>query len=130
MRCLSSWGRSSPVVWLYRERVFEVVKGLPTRKEARSLALNIIIAFLPSAFIGLLAHKAIKAYFFNPITVAGALIAGGFAILLIERMNHRSHLKDVDSITMKQAIAVGIAQCLSLFPGVSRSGATIMGDLS
>jgi len=77
----------------------------------------------------LLAHKAIKAYLFNPISVAGALIVGGVAILLIERMDHRAHVMDVDSITPKQSIGTGFAQCLSLFPGVSRSGATIMGGL-
>ncbi|RJQ41554.1 MAG: undecaprenyl-diphosphate phosphatase [Nitrospiraceae bacterium] len=117
------------VVWLYREKFFGVLKGLPLSKEARSLVIKLIIAFLPAAFIGLLTHKAIKVYLFNPITVAAALVAGGFAILLIEKLDHRSHVKDVDNITMKQAIAVGLAQCLSLFPGVSRSGATIMGGL-
>jgi undecaprenyl-diphosphatase len=117
------------VVWLYREKVLGVINGLPSRNEARSLAINIIIAFLPAAFTGLLVHKFIKAYLFNPITVAGALIAGGIAILLIEKMDHRAHVKSVDNITLKQAIGAGIAQCLALFPGVSRSGATIMGGL-
>jgi len=117
------------VVWLYRERILVVLKGLPARKEARSLAMNIMMAFLPAAFLGLLTHKAIKAYLFNPITVAGALIVGGVAILLIEKMDHRVHVQEVDGITMKTALGVGIAQCLALFPGVSRSGATIMGGL-
>ena len=93
------------------------------------MAINIFIAFLPAAFVGLLTHKAITTYLFNPITVAGALIAGGIAILIIERMDHRSHVKDVENITSKQALATGFAQCLALFPGVSRSGATIMGGL-
>jgi undecaprenyl-diphosphatase len=117
------------VVWLYREKILSVISGLPRSKEARSLAVNLMIAFLPAAVLGLLAHKAIKAYLFNPITVAAALIAGGLAILLIEKMNHRSHVKDIDGITMQQAAATGLAQCLALFPGVSRSGATIMGGL-
>ena len=117
------------VVWLYRDKVYGVINGLPARKEARSLAMNLIVAFLPAAFLGLLAHKAIKAYLFNPITVAGALIAGGIAILLIEKMDHRSHVKSMDDITLKQAVGAGVAQCLALFPGVSRSGATIMGGL-
>lgn len=117
------------VVWLYRERILVVLKGLPTRKESRSLAMNIMVAFLPAAFLGLLTHKAIKAYLFNPITVAGALIVGGVAILLIEKMDHRAHVEQVDGITLKQALGVGFAQCLALFPGISRSGATIMGGL-
>ena len=117
------------VVWLYRDKVFGVIKGIPHSKEARSLAVNLMVAFMPAAVLGLLAHKAIKAYLFNPLTVAGALIAGGVAILVIEKMDHRSHVKEVDRITMKQAASAGLAQCLSLFPGVSRSGATILGGL-
>jgi undecaprenyl-diphosphatase len=117
------------VVWIYREKILSVIRGLPDRKEDRSLVMNVFIAFLPAAFIGLLTHKAIKAYLFNPITVAGALVAGGIAILIIEKMDHRSHVNEVDGITLKQALATGFAQCLSLFPGVSRSGATIMGGL-
>lgn len=117
------------VVWLYREKLLSVLKGLPARKEDRSLAMNVMVAFLPAAFLGLLAHKAIKAYLFNPLTVAGALIVGGVAILLIEKMDHRSHVREVGGITLKQALGAGFAQCLALFPGVSRSGATIMGGL-
>lgn len=117
------------VVWLYREKILTVVKGLPSDKEARSLAVNVMAAFLPAAFLGLATHKMIKAYLFNPITVAGALIAGGIAILIIERMDHRSHVTSVDAVSFKQAVGAGIAQCFALFPGVSRSGATIMGGL-
>jgi undecaprenyl-diphosphatase len=117
------------VVWIYREKIFSVIKGLPNRKEDRSLAINIMIAFLPAAFVGLLAHKTIKAYLFNPISVSAALIVGGVAILLIEKMDHRSHVTEVDNITPKQSLGTGFAQCLALFPGVSRSGATIMGGL-
>ncbi len=117
------------VVWLFREKIFGVIKGLRGSREARSLSTNLIVAFIPAAVIGFTTHRIIKAYLFNPVTVAGALIAGGAAILLIEKMNHRSHVKDVDNVTLRQALAAGIAQCLSLFPGVSRSGATIMGGL-
>jgi undecaprenyl-diphosphatase len=117
------------VVWLYREKIFEVIRGLPGRKDARSFVVTLAIAFLPAAFMGLILHKAIKVYLFNPVTVAGALIAGGIAILLIEKMNHRAHVTNVEGITLKQALGAGIAQCLALFPGVSRSGATIMGGL-
>jgi undecaprenyl-diphosphatase len=117
------------VVWLYREKVFATIRGLSGKREARSFAMNIMIAFFPAAVVGLLTHKFITAYLFNPITVAGALIAGGAAILVIERMHHRAHVKTVEAITVKQSLATGFAQCLALFPGVSRSGATIMGGL-
>jgi undecaprenyl-diphosphatase len=117
------------VVWLYREKVLGTIKGLPTNKKARSLMMNVMIAFLPAAVVGLLTHTYIKAHLFNPVTVAGALIVGGVAILLIERMHHRAHVRNVDGISLKQALGAGFAQCLALFPGVSRSGATIMGGL-
>jgi undecaprenyl-diphosphatase len=117
------------VVWLYREKLSGVIRDLSRRREARQFLLNLGVAFLPAAFIGLLSHQAIKTYLFNPITVSIALIGGGAAILLIERMKHRNHVGSTDDLTLKQALGIGIAQCLALFPGVSRSGATIMGGL-
>lgn len=117
------------VVWLYRERLLGVVRDLPHRHEARRFSLNLIAAFMPAAIIGLLAHHTIKHYLFNPVSVAAALVAGGVAILLIERMNHSTHVKSTDDLTMRQAVGIGLAQCLAMFPGVSRSGATIMGGL-
>lgn len=117
------------VVWLYRERLLGVIRALSSRYEARRFTLNIFVAFLPAAAIGLLAHHAIKQYLFNPITVAAALVTGGVAILLIERMKHSTHVKSTDDVTLRQAVGIGLAQCLALFPGVSRSGATIMGGL-
>lgn len=117
------------VVWLYREKLSNVMRGLSARKEDRTLAINIMIAFLPAAVAGLLLHKTIKTYLFNPITVAGALIVGGVLILAIERMQHRAHVERLESISGRQALYAGIAQCFALFPGVSRSGATIMGGL-
>jgi undecaprenyl-diphosphatase len=117
------------VLWLYRQKIFGVIKDISSSKENRSFTGNILIAFLPAAFIGLLVHRYIKTYLFNPVTVAGALIAGGIAIILIEKMDHQAHVKEVDHVTLQQAIGTGIAQCLALFPGVSRSGATIMGGL-
>lgn len=117
------------VVWIYRERLSGIIREIPGRDDARRFTINLIAAFLPAAVIGLITHKAIKAYLFNPVTVAAALIVGGIAILLIERMNHSNLVNSTDDITLKQAIGIGFAQCLALFPGMSRSGATIMGGL-
>jgi undecaprenyl-diphosphatase len=117
------------VVWLYREKLTSVVRELPRSSTARRFAFNLMAAFLPAAVLGLAAHKAIKAHLFNPVTVAAALVAGGIAILLIERMDRSDRVGDMDEITLRQAAAIGLAQCLALFPGVSRSGATIMGGL-
>lgn len=117
------------VLWLYRKRFSDVIRDIPNRREARSFVLNLLVAFLPAAVIGLITHKAIKLYLFNPVTVAIALVSGGVVILMIERMKHRSHIDSTEDITLRQAFGIGLAQCVSLFPGVSRSGATIMGGL-
>lgn len=116
------------VVWIYREKLSSTVKGIGTEKTNRFL-LNLLIAFLPAAFFGLMAHSFIKHYLFNPITVAIALIVGGIAILIIERVVKKPVVMDLDDISFKQALSIGFAQTLSLFPGVSRAGATIMGAM-
>jgi undecaprenyl-diphosphatase len=116
------------VVWIYREKLSSTVKGIGTEKTNRFL-LNLLIAFLPSAFFGLMAHSFIKHYLFNPITVAIALIVGGIAILIIERVVKKPVVMDMDVVSFKQAFGIGMAQTLSLFPGVSRAGATIMGAM-
>ena len=116
------------VVWLYREKVLSSIKGFGTEKTNRFL-LNLLIAFLPAAFFGLLTHSYIKHYLFNPVTVASALIVGGIAIFVIERIIKKPVVRDVDDISYKQALGIGFAQTLALFPGVSRAGATIMGAM-
>src|SRR4030065_1203661 len=116
------------VVWLYREKVSSTIKSIGAEKTNRFL-LNLLTAFLPAAFIGLITHSFIKHHLFNPITVAIALIAGGFAILVIERVVKKSIVLDVDDVSFKQALGISLAQTLSLFPGVSSAGATIMGAM-
>ena len=116
------------VVWDYRTRVGRLLTGLRTRHEQR-FALNLFIAFLPAAVVGLLLHKAITTYLFNPLTVAGALVVGGVLILLIERLPLRVRVNSMEDLGPLDAFKIGIAQTFSLFPGVSRAGATIMGGL-
>lgn len=116
------------VVWIYREKLLSSVKGIGTEKTNRFL-LNILIAFLPAAFFGFTTHSLIKRYLFNPVTVAVALIVGGIVMLIIERVVKKSVVHDVDDVSYKQALSIGFAQTLSLFPGVSRAGATIMGGM-
>jgi undecaprenyl-diphosphatase len=117
------------VVWIYRERLLDLVINLDWDRKAQRLTLNLAIAFLPAAVLGLLLHQYITRYLFNPVSVAAALVAGGFAILLIERYARTGRVQSVEDITWKNALAVGIAQSMALFPGVSRSGATIMGGM-
>ncbi len=116
------------VVWLYREKVLSSIKGIGSEKANRFL-LNLVIAFLPAAFFGLMTHAFIKRHLFNPITVAFALVIGGIAMLVIERVVRRTAVMDIDDVSFKQALGIGLAQTLSLFPGVSRAGATIMGAM-
>lgn len=117
------------VVWIYRERLLSIALNLDWDRKAQQLVLNLLIAFVPAAGLGLLLHKHITHYLFNPVTVAGALVAGGIAILLIERYAKAGRVQTVDDMSWKDALVVGIAQSLALFPGVSRSGATIMGGM-
>lgn len=118
------------VVWLYRAKVLDLTVQAYRPAERRFL-LKLFIAFSPAAVIGLLTHHHIKAQLFNPLTVAGALIAGGFVILLVERWyrDDRARVRRFEDLTYTDALKVGVAQMFSLFPGVSRSGATIMGGL-
>lgn len=118
------------VVWLYRAKVLRVFSNAGRDPLARQLIINLGIAFLPAAIIGFLVHGWIKDHLFNPLTVAWALLIGGIAILLIEMWNPPEEIEDVDHVPMSKAIGIGLAQVLSLFPGVSRSGATIMGARS
>lgn len=118
------------VVWLYRAKVWEVVRTLRTRMESRRLALNLIIGTLPAAVIGLPTEGWIEEHLFNPVAVAIALVVGGVAILLVESRTRVAEVESVDDIPVRKALGVGFAQVLAvLFPGVSRSGATIMGGL-
>lgn len=96
---------------------------------AARFACNIMIAFLPAAVLGLLFHHAIKEHLFNATSVSCMLILGGIAILVIERMRPQPRVFDVDHIGLNTALKIGIFQALALVPGVSRSGATIMGSL-
>lgn len=117
------------VVWEYRAKLAEVLLGLPSRPDARRFALNVFIAFLPSAVLGLVFAGYIKHYLFNPITVATAFIVGGVLILWAERRDHRVRVFTVDDIRWQDALKVGFAQSLAMIPGTSRSGATIIGGL-
>jgi undecaprenyl-diphosphatase len=117
------------VCWLYRGRILRVITGMWTQEPERRFALNILIAFLPAMVLGLLLHSVIKTYLFNPLTVAAALVVGGLAILYIERRHLPVHFESVDDITWREALKIGFAQTLAMFPGVSRAGATIIGGM-
>ncbi|MFN0195074.1 MAG: undecaprenyl-diphosphate phosphatase [Aestuariivirga sp.] len=117
------------VCWIYRRKIVETAAGLRSDTAAQRFALAILLAFLPAMLLGALFHSGVKAYLFNPWTVSVALIAGGVAILAIERVIKTPSIADVAKIPPRRALAIGLYQAAALFPGVSRSGATIMGGL-
>jgi undecaprenyl-diphosphatase len=117
------------IVWEYRARLTAVVTQLLADPQARRFALNLLIAFLPIAILGLLFGKAIKEMLFKPIPVAVAFIVGGLIILWAERRKHEIRVGSVDEMTWSDALKVGLAQTLALIPGTSRAGATIIGGL-
>jgi undecaprenyl-diphosphatase len=116
-------------MWLYRIKIASVIRGL-NEPPAQRFATNLIVAFIPAAIAGFLLHGYIKTYLFNPLIVAWALIVGGIIMLAIERFAPKPRVHDVDSLTTGDALKVGLAQVVSLIPGVSRAGATIMGGLA
>ena len=118
------------VCYEYRQRLINVTQGLFARQQqAWIFASNILIAFLPAAIIGLFARDFIKGYLFNPVSVATALVIGGFVILYAENRQHKITVPEVDDMKPLDALKLGFAQCLALIPGTSRSGATIIGGL-
>jgi undecaprenyl-diphosphatase len=117
------------VVWLYKEKIINLIKTAFKDKKSYDFIINIIIAFIPASAVGFFFHGIIKHYLFNPITVAFALIIGGYIIIYIENKKIKVKTQEAFDITKKSALIVGLAQILSLIPGVSRAGATIMGGV-
>lgn len=134
-------GAMLSVVWEYRVRLAGTVKGITHDPVAQRFALNVLVAFLPAAFFGLLLGGLVKQHLFHPVPVALALVVGGLLILAIEARHKRlygardlegqrhARVETVDDMTVADALKVGLLQCLALIPGTSRSGATIMGAL-
>jgi undecaprenyl-diphosphatase len=121
------------VIWLYRGRVGDLFAGaLRPHPRGRRLLVNLIVAFLPAALIGLLTHTWIKAHLFGPRPVAMALILGGVAILLYARSRRAragSSIESIDDLPVQAALLIGLAQCLSLWPGMSRAMTTMLAAL-
>jgi undecaprenyl-diphosphatase len=115
------------IVWIYRVRLIGTLMRARQDQASRRFIVNLAIAFLPAAIVGFLAHDWIKSRLFNPAVVAVALVLGGVIILLIERWSGAPAVDDVNDVPPRTALGIGLAQVLSLVPGTSRSGATIMG---
>ena len=116
------------LTWAYRERLAKLLVETATRPTARLFVLKILVAFLPAAIVGLLAHHYLETLF-RPGVVATTLIVGGLLILMIDGPRRFGGLADLELLTMRQALLIGCGQTLSMVPGVSRSGATIVTGL-
>ncbi len=119
------------VVVLYWRTFWAVLLGL-ARRDAASIRFvrNLLVAFIPAGVIGLALHKKIEALLGDAIVVAVALIVGGIAILFVEKLAKKQTIVGVAEVPLRTVIGIGFIQCLAMIPGVSRSGATIMGALS
>ncbi len=117
------------VTWVYRAKIFSVVIGLPREASAQRFTVNLLLAFLPAMVIGVFAYDFIKGVLFSPFVVSVALIVGGIAIIAIEKLQKAERFHAPEEIPMLRAFAIGLFQCTAMIPGVSRSGATIMGAL-
>ena len=118
------------VILVYWEKIRSTLKALPYQVEAQRFVLNVFIGFLPAVILGLLFGKFIKAHLFTPWVVATTFIVGGFIILWAERRPPSSvRIRAVEDMRGRDALMVGLVQCLAMVPGTSRSGATIIGGM-
>jgi undecaprenyl-diphosphatase len=125
------FGAVLSVVAVYWRKFWDVTVGLPTDPNARQFAANVIVAFLPAAVLGVLLIKFINRILLDPARALPAIgvtwIMGGVLILLFERIAPRPRWQGTDNLPLAKALQIGFCQCVALIPGVSRSGATILG---
>lgn len=134
-------GAMVAVIWEYRMRLLRTVSGFAVDPGARRFAFNVLIAFTPAVILALAVGKYIKEHLFHPVPVAAAFVLGGIVILIVEHRHKRlygardlqgvrhARVETVDDMTALDALKVGLAQCVAMIPGTSRSGATIIGGM-
>jgi undecaprenyl-diphosphatase len=124
------FGSILAVMWLYRWKLLAVLRGLPSDPAARRFAAMIVVAFVPAAIAGLLFADFVKRVLYaSPMVIAGSFIIGGIVMLVVERFRPAPIVHDASATPLARAFGVGACQALALVPGVSRSGATIVGGL-
>lgn len=124
-------GAMLAVVWQYRDRFTALLPGIADDRKFSGWrgCWLLLLTTMPALVAGLIAHKWIKMYLFTPLTVAAGLLIGGVALVLLERKDMVPGSRTLDDIGPRQALCVGLWQCLALWPGVSRSAATIIGGM-
>lgn len=134
-------GAMLAIMWEYRARLVATIGGIRHQPVARRFLRNVLVAFVPAVIVGLLFGAAVKAHLFTPLVVAAGFIVGGVLILWVERRHkacygdrdqegsRRAKVEEIDDISTRDALKVGLIQCLSFIPGMSRSGVSIIGAM-
>jgi len=118
------------LLWFYRVKLWAIAVALPRDRAARLFVAKVLLAFLPAAAVGLVAHRWIMRALFAPLPVAAALAAGGIAMIVLDRpYRRRDDTHTIEAVTWAQSLAIGCVQVLSLWPGMSRAGTTIVGAM-
>jgi undecaprenyl-diphosphatase len=117
------------IVTAYFGRLKQVALDLPREPAARHFVIGVLVAFLPAAIIGALLHGFIKEVLFNPVIICMSLIAGGFVLMIVDQVDLKPRYADAASFPLPMYLGIGLIQCLAMIPGVSRSGATIVGAM-
>ena len=114
------------ILSIYFVRLWKIFIGMFRDPQARRFVIGVLLAFLPAAIIGAVAHSFIKSVLFNPWIVCFTLIAGGGILLWVDQLNLKPKYHDATTFTLPMYLAIGVFQCLAMIPGTSRSGATIV----
>jgi undecaprenyl-diphosphatase len=114
------------IVVIYFRKLWQVAVGMFSNADDRRFAIGLLVAFLPAVLIGLIAGKLIKEHLFNPWVVCFSLIVGGAILLWVDQLDHKPTEHDATKFPLPMYLTIGIAQCLAMIPGVSRSGASIV----
>jgi undecaprenyl-diphosphatase len=118
------------ILSVYAARLFGLARGALTGDaRARNFIIAVLVAFLPAVIIGMGAHSIIKGVLFNPFVVCISLISGGLVLLVVDETNFDTKVRDIEDISLPMALKIGLFQCIAMIPGVSRSGATIVGAM-
>src|SRR5581483_9283490 len=114
---------------IYFGRLLGLARAMFTQWEAARFVIGVLLAFLPAAVVGALAYRIIKFYLFDVRVVCISLVLGGFVLFWVDRLNLRARYHDATAFTLRMYVGIGIIQCISMIPGVSRAGATIVGAM-
>jgi undecaprenyl-diphosphatase len=126
---LIQFGAILAILSVYFVRLWKIAVAMPVDPDARRFVVGVIVAFLPAAVIGVLLRDFIKGVLFNPLVVCCSLIAGGLVLMVIDEMRFSQRHTDPTRFPLSMYLKIGLFQCLAMIPGVSRSGATIVGAM-